>query len=92
MQPAKLTIKQFETLQAIEKYRAANGESPTLTELMGLVGITLWPLRERLKRMRTAGAVASEYNKFRTLRVLIPCSAFVQVGDRYVQKVEVSND
>jgi len=86
-----LTANQFEALRAIEEYVEANGFSPTLRELTALLGLkSLHGTKVRLNLLSESGVVSFIPQKSRTIRVLVPSTAFVMSGNVYVRNAEAN--
>lgn len=63
----------LDTLIEIESFIAENGFSPTIRELMQLLGLASpAPVQARLKQLIRHGAIWVRPNQYRTIRVLIP--------------------
>jgi repressor LexA len=83
----KITEAQYETLKAIERFIKANGFSPTVRELVEILGLrSPAPVQSRIDGLIVAGVATAVTGRARTLQVLIPSSQFTKIsrerGDR----------
>ncbi len=90
----RITEAQYETLQAIEDLISECGYPPTIRAIMFHCGLkSPAPVQSRINGLIEAGALTSDDGKARTLKVLVPSAAFIQVdrakGDR-VQRYQRS--
>ena len=90
-----ITRKHLETLIAIEEYIEANEFPPSFRDLVKILGLSSpAPVQSRVNSLINVGAASIVEGKARTLRVIIPSSAWrekaPQKGDRSVTRFEVA--
>jgi repressor LexA len=83
----KITEAQYETLKAIEKFIKANGFSPTVRELVEILGLrSPAPVQSRIDGLILANVATAVTGRARTLQVLVPSIQFAKIdrerGDR----------
>jgi repressor LexA len=78
-----ITRKHLETLIAIEDYIEANAFPPSFRDLVGILGLrSPAPVQSRLNSLINVGALSIVEGKARTLRVIIPSSAWREVTSK----------
>ena len=77
-----LTKKQEETLQAIKKFIAKNGYSPSVREVCDIMNLSSTAtVFVHMKHLMNKGYISQTNNKFRTLEVLVPNEYLETNGD-----------
>ncbi len=79
-----LTKKQEETLQAIKKFIAKNGYSPSVREVCDMMNLSSTAtVFVHMRHLMNKGYISQTNNKFRTLEVLVP-NEYLETSDDVV--------